>query len=167
MANTDATTTQYRPEISRRVTEIPGVRPSGPASLGADAKRLIVGREISLSGEIEACETLVVEGRVEASLSACQTIDISAGGLFKGIAEVDDARISGDFEGSLTVRNRLVVHATGRISGAIRYREIEIQRGGQVAGDIQALGGDEALAQPAPAARRSEETAETAKPSGD
>ena len=144
MANTDATTTQYRPEIPRRLTEIPGVRPAGPSGLGADAKRLIVGREISLSGEIEACETLVVEGRVEASLNACQTIEIAAGGLFKGIAEVEDARISGRFEGSLTVRNRLIVHASGRISGAIRYREIEIQRGGQVAGDIQAIAEEEA-----------------------
>ena len=164
MANTDATTTQYRPEISRRVTEIPGVRAAGPVSLGADAKRLTVGREISLSGEIEACETLVVEGRVEASISACQTIEIATGGLFKGIAEVEDARISGDFEGSLTVRNRLVVLGTGRVTGAIRYREIEIQRGGQVAGDIQALGHDDepAPSRQAPSARQPEEQAETA-----
>lgn len=163
MANTDATTTQYRPEISRRVTEIPGVRPAGPGGLGADAKRLIVGREISLSGEIEACETLVVEGRVEASLSACQTIEIAAGGLFKGIAEVEDARISGHFEGSLTVRNRLIVHASGRVSGAIRYREIEIQRGGQVAGDIQAIADDETpeRARLTPSHPRGQEAAET------
>ena len=164
MADTDATTTQYRPEISRRVTDIPGARLAGPTALGADAKRLTVGREISLSGEIEACETLVVEGRVEASLSACQTIEITAGGLFKGIAEVEDARISGNFEGSLTVRNRLIVHATGRISGAIRYREIEIQRGGQVAGDIQPLADDEAPAQArlAPSPPRGQDAAETA-----
>jgi len=147
MADTDATTTQYRPEISRRATEIPGVRSTGLAGHGADAKRLIVGREISLSGEIEACETLVVEGRVEATLSDCQTIEIAAGGLFKGIAEVDEARISGHFEGSITVRNRLIVHATGRITGAVRYHEIEIQRGGQVIGEIQAIGGE---GQPAP-----------------
>ena len=108
---------------------------------------MTVGREISLSGEIEACETLVVEGRVEATLSDCQTIEIAAGGLFKGIAEVDEARISGHFEGSITVRNRLIVHATGRITGAVRYHEIEIQRGGQVVGEIQAIGGE---GQPAP-----------------
>ena len=164
MADTDATTTQYRPEISRRATEIPGVRSTGPASLGADAKRLIVGREISLSGEIEACETLVVEGRVEASISDCQTIEIAAGGLFKGIAEVEDARISGDFEGSITARNRLIVHPTGRITGAIRYHEIEIQRGGQVAGDIQAIGrGDASLRAPsAPSVPRPDEAVDTA-----
>ncbi len=164
MANTDATTTQYRPEISRRITEIPGVRPAGPGGLGADAKRLIVGREISLSGEIEACETLVVEGRVEASLSDCQIIEIAAGGLFKGIADVEDARISGHFEGTLTVRNRLIVHASGRISGAIRYREIEIQRGGQVAGDIQAIADDAppVRAPQAPSPPRPPEATETA-----
>ena len=167
MANTDATTTQYRPEISRRVTEIPGVRSAGPASLGSDAKRLTVGREISLSGEIEACETLVVEGRVEASLSACQTIEIANGGLFKGIAEVEDARVSGDFEGSLTVRNRLVVHSSGRVTGAIRYREIEIQRGGQVAGDIQPLDQADAPAAAHRAAAAPPPRQEAAEPAAD
>ncbi|MDZ7714363.1 MAG: hypothetical protein U5L06_15310 [Rhodovibrio sp.] len=37
-------------------------------SVPADHKRLLVGKEISLSGEIRSCDTLVVEGTVEAEL---------------------------------------------------------------------------------------------------
>ena len=53
-------------------------------------------------------------------------------------------------EGNLTVRKRLFIRATGRVSGTIRYGQIEIERGGQISGDIQS--GDE-LAADAPGAR--------------
>ncbi len=39
-------------------------------------KKLIVGRDISLNGEIRTCDTLVVEGRVEAVLQDCKNIEI-------------------------------------------------------------------------------------------
>jgi hypothetical protein len=45
---------------------------------------------------------------------------------------------SGRFEGDLIVRNRLLIKATGRVSGTIRYGQIEIECGGQIFGDIQA-----------------------------
>ena len=34
----------------------------------AEVRKLIVGREISLSGEITSCDKLIVEGSVEANL---------------------------------------------------------------------------------------------------
>ena len=34
--------------------------------------------------------------------------------------------------------NRLLIKATGRVSGTIRYGQIEIECGGQIFGDIQA-----------------------------
>ena len=58
---------------------------------------LIVGREISLSGEITACDRLVVEGSVEANLANCRDIDIAESGLFKGSASIDDAEVRGRF----------------------------------------------------------------------
>jgi cytoskeletal protein CcmA (bactofilin family) len=104
-----------------------------------DGKRLTVGREICLSGEITACEVLVVEGRVEASLSDSRAIEIAEGGFFKGNAEIDNAEIAGRYEGNLTVRDRLLVRATGKVSGSIRYRRLEVELGGEMVGDMQVL----------------------------
>ena len=98
---------------------------------------LVIGREIAVNGEINSCDLLVVEGRVEASMKECREIKITETGTVKGQVELERADISGVFEGDLTARERLIVRATGRVTGKIRFGELEIERGGQVLGDIQ------------------------------
>ena len=101
-------------------------------------RKLIVGREITLSGEINSCDKLFVEGSVEANLTNCRDVDIAESGLFKGSASIEEAEVRGRFEGNLVVRKRLLIKASGRVSGTIRYGQIEIECGGQISGDIQA-----------------------------
>ncbi len=126
-------------EPPRRAGEAPGAPPPvSPRRSEADARSLIVGREISLSGEITSCDRLIVEGSVEANLQNSREMDIAESGLFKGTAAISEAEIRGRFEGNLTVRKRLYIRATGRVSGTIRYGQIEIECGGQISGDIQA-----------------------------
>ncbi|HEX7635866.1 MAG TPA: polymer-forming cytoskeletal protein [Noviherbaspirillum sp.] len=99
--------------------------------------KLIVGPNIKLKGvEITDCDTLVVEGRVEATIDS-RVIQISERGAFKGSAEIDIAEIHGDFDGDLTVRQKLVIYSTGKVSGKVRYGKVVIEEGGQLAGDIQ------------------------------
>jgi cytoskeletal protein CcmA (bactofilin family) len=99
-------------------------------------RRLSVGHGITLSGEINSCEKLFIEGTVEATLTNCRALDIAQGGLFKGSTSIEQAEVSGRFEGDLTVRKRLLIKATGRVSGTIRYGQVEIECGGQICGDI-------------------------------
>ncbi len=118
--------------------------PVRPAERGVpvppEGKRLIVGRGISLSGEITACDRLVVEGSVQVTLNQTRAIEITETGRFmNGKAEVEEAEISGVYEGELTVRNRLLIRSTGRVTGKIRYGEIEIERGGQISGQVEVL----------------------------
>jgi cytoskeletal protein CcmA (bactofilin family) len=103
-----------------------------------EMRRLSVGREITLSGEINSCDKLFIEGSVEANLTNCRDVDIAEGGLFKGSASIEEAEVRGRFEGNLTVRKRLLIKASGRVSGTIRYGQIEIECGGQISGDVQA-----------------------------
>jgi len=114
--------------------------PRGPASPGSEDKKLIVGRDIILSGRITSCDRLVVEGRVEADLSETRAIEISPDGFFKGSAEIDQAEIAGRFEGTITVRQRLFIRSTGKVVGTIRYGTVEIEAGGEISGDVQVSG---------------------------
>ncbi len=114
-----------------------------------EQRRLTVGRDISLTGEITACERLVVEGSVEANLTNCREIEIAETGLLKGTAGIEDAEIRGRFEGNLTVRKRLLIRATGKVTGTVRYGQLEIECGGQISGDIQAQAGAEEEPRPA------------------
>lgn len=142
MTDEHGTTPTARPEPPRRVVDIPGIAPGArrPEPISdAQEKKLIVGREICLSGNITACDTLVVEGTVEANLSESRSIEITRTGVFKGTAEIDVAEISGSFEGELNVRSRLVIQSTGRVKGKVRYAELEINRGGQISGEIEVI----------------------------
>lgn len=115
----------------------------GPESVPeseAEGSQLIVGRDIQVKGEILSCGTLIVEGRVEASMDS-RVIRIAEGGVFIGEVGIDTAEIMGRFDGKLTARKRLIIHPTGRVSGEIRYGAIQIQEGGQIMGDVQVISG--------------------------
>ena len=133
------------PEVTRRPPDLSAFtqrreQPTAPTRQGeADHKKLIVGREIILNGEIRTCDSLVVEGRVEAVLNECRSIDIAASGQFKGSADIESADISGRFDGDLTVHGRLTVRATGKVFGKVKYGQLEVERGGIISGTVEAL----------------------------
>ncbi len=133
----------FHPDIPRRSPpEIPGISPRrAERSLtgSQDSKQLMIGRDIILSGEIISCDRLVVEGRAEVAIEGADMIEVTPSGFFKGSADVEEADISGRFEGKLIARDQLIVRAGGRISGTIRYGRIVIEAGGEISGDMRAL----------------------------
>jgi cytoskeletal protein CcmA (bactofilin family) len=115
----------------------------------ASASRLTVGPHIKLKGvEITDCDTLVVEGSVQASMDS-RVMQIAEGGSFSGSAQIDEAEIRGDFDGQLTARHKLMLYATAKVKGQIRYGKLIMEEGAQLSGDI-AFGTAAALSQPAP-----------------
>lgn len=119
-------------------TPVTGAAPdTGVSSTNESGSKLIVGPNIKLKGvEITDCDTLVVEGRVEATMNS-RVIQIAESGAFTGSAEIDLAEIRGNFDGELTVRQKLVIYATGKVSGKIRYGTVVIEEGGQLTGEVQ------------------------------
>ena len=112
---------------------------SSPAAASGEKEsesKLTVGPNIKLKGvEITDCDTLVVEGTVEATMDS-RVIQISERGAFSGSAEIDIAEIRGKFDGNLTVRQKLVIYATGKVTGKVRYGKVIIEEGGQLSGEI-------------------------------
>jgi cytoskeletal protein CcmA (bactofilin family) len=108
-------------------------------TLRTETKRLIVGPGISLKGKISSCDRLVIEGDVEAELENCHTVEVTENGTFKGAAEIAGAEISGNYEGSLTVRENLLIRGTGHVSGTVRYGRLHIEDGGEINGDLMSL----------------------------
>ena len=125
-------------------------------------RKLIVGSGISLSGEITACDHLVVEGRIEVRLKDCRIVEIAEGGVFKGSADVDLADIGGRFDGDLSVRERLNVQGAGVISGSVRYGEIAVAAGGRLVGHMEPMAPIEGLTDEPDAAK-----AQAEEPKGD
>lgn len=120
------------------------IKPENPAppkktAPNEEGNKLIVGPNIKLKGlEITDCEILVVEGSVEASMNS-RDIRIAEGGVFSGKAEIDVAEVRGLFDGELTASKKLVIHATGKVTGKIRYGALTIEEGGVLSGDVAAI----------------------------
>ena len=112
------------------------VVPATASTAQESGAKLTVGPNIKLKGvEITDCDTLVVEGTVEATMDS-RVIQIAEQGAFKGSAEIDVAEVRGVFDGNLTVREKLVIFSTGKVTGKIRYGKIVIEEGGQLSGEI-------------------------------
>ncbi len=127
-------------EAPQPVIPTPAPVAAAPAPENSTSEaRLIVGPDVKLKGaEILDCDTLVVEGRVEATMDS-RVIRIAEQGSFTGKVSIDIAEIHGTFDGELTARHQLIIHATGRVSGKIRYGKLVIDEGGELSGDINTL----------------------------
>ncbi|MDO8838689.1 MAG: polymer-forming cytoskeletal protein [Parvibaculum sp.] len=111
-----------------------GQQPTTPA---VPVANLHVGRGLKLEGKIQSCDSLVIEGDVQATIES-GTLTITETGEVRGDATVDEAEVNGRFDGSLVVRKCLTINATGRVTGTVRYGELRIEQGGQISGEIQA-----------------------------
>ncbi|MDV7341687.1 polymer-forming cytoskeletal protein [Terasakiella sp. A23] len=140
-----STSPGYRPDLAaRRLMDIPGANPRrGDQRNPQDPRTLTVGREISLRGEITACETLVVEGQVDAKITDARVLEVANGGVYTGTAHVEEAFISGVFDGELSAYQTLTVRSGGRVKGNVRYGRIVIEEGGEISGSMATLTPDE------------------------
>jgi cytoskeletal protein CcmA (bactofilin family) len=131
---------QTQPIAPAPVTAAPA--PSMESDKKVDERKeskLVVGPDIKLKGvEISDCDTLVVEGRVDATLDA-RILEIAENGVFQGTIAVDQAEIRGRFEGEITVRKQLVILGTGKVSGKVRYAKIKVEEGAELSGDLAVL----------------------------
>jgi cytoskeletal protein CcmA (bactofilin family) len=127
-----------------RSPSIPNLNASSSENRSASRQRpdtgkvLTIGNGIHVNGEISACDTLVVEGKVSATLTHGRLLDIPPGGVFTGRAEVENAVVAGLFDGVLTVRDRLQIVANGAVKGTVRYGKLEIESGGELNGNVSA-----------------------------
>lgn len=129
-----------------------------PAASAGD-RRLTIGAGITMSGEIESCDYLLVEGTVEAALKGANILEIAETGVFYGTVEIEDATIAGRFEGDITAQGRLVLREGATVTGTIAYKELEIEAGAIIDGKLTPLTAVASSAKPSSAAKE-------AKPAG-
>ena len=122
-----------------------------PRNSQIEARTLVVGAGMSVSGTITSCDRLVAEGTVDAKLDGCQQVVVAQTGIFRGTVSTDHADVHGRFEGELVVQKRLLVRAAGQVAGTVSYGEIEIECGGKISGQVKPHEREGAISQSTPA----------------
>ncbi len=154
--------TRTAPVLPKDIVAPSARRVGTEAQALAPGRTLVVGRDIVLSGEIEGCEKLIIEGRVEGDIADTKRLEIDETGRFKGKAVVEECLVAGACKGELSVNGLLTISAKGRVEGTVRYVEIEVQRGGRLSGDVDV----QAVRQVASQAEAEARTPESSQGSG-
>ncbi|HXY59274.1 MAG TPA: polymer-forming cytoskeletal protein [Methylocystis sp.] len=95
-----------------------------------------IGEGVSLSGAIQAQDTVVVDGSVDGEI-ACSQLIVGPTGVVNGAISVSEADVYGKVGSDITVKQLLIVRASGRIEGKWTYGEIEVEKGGVLSGSAE------------------------------
>ena len=101
--------------------------------IGEQTGELIVGHGVSLKGAIKECRAIEIKGDVEAEIE-CDKLVIEASGQLRGSFVCEVADIGGDFSGTATVKDKVLVRSTGCLSGELSYGSIRVELGGRIRG---------------------------------
>ena len=84
-----------------------------------------------------------MDGSVEGHVSA-RAIWVSPSGSIKGTIIATEAEIHGTISETIEVKQLLIVHATGRVLGDVRYGELQLEKGAVISGTLSCVSDEKA-----------------------
>ncbi len=96
---------------------------------------IYIGEGVVFTGSIKAPNQAIISGKFDGELDARDVL-IGVSGVVTGQTTAEFIDVKGVLNEAVTSRELLIVRDTGRVRGTVTYGEIEIERGGQVKGDM-------------------------------
>jgi len=96
---------------------------------------VFIGEGVSFKGSITASDEAVIEGQFDGDLTVGNLL-IGQTGRVTGSIKADRVDVKGELNKDISSRQLLIVRSTGKVNGTLEYGEIEIERGGQVLGNM-------------------------------
>jgi cytoskeletal protein CcmA (bactofilin family) len=99
---------------------------------------LVVGEGVKLSGNFVVPNSASISGTIDGDLTAREIL-VGSTGILKGKVTADLVDVRGEVHENITSNKALFVRATGKVTGAIQYAEIEIEKGGHLQGNLSKI----------------------------
>ncbi len=96
---------------------------------------VFIGAGVLFTGTMTVPNRAVIAGQFNGDLQA-REVFIDSTGQLTGTTLAEDIEVKGDINESITSRHLLTVRSSGKVKGKLAYASIEIERGGQVSGDM-------------------------------
>jgi cytoskeletal protein CcmA (bactofilin family) len=103
-----------------------------------NAEDLVVGEGVVLNGTLEVPNKAIVSGAINGDLKV-HSLLVGITGKIEGKVVCQIADIAGYVKDDLRVNELLIIRAGSIISGNIYYKEIEIEKGAKIAGQLSML----------------------------
>lgn len=103
-----------------------------------NAEDLVVGEGVVLNGTLEVPNKAMISGTINGDLKV-HSLAVGITGKIEGKVVCQIADIAGHVKDDLRVNELLIIRAGSVISGNIYYKEIEIEKGAKIAGQLSML----------------------------
>lgn len=103
----------------------------------------IIGASIKVKGNFHGQGNIVIEGNLEGSLKTNANIFIGEKAKVVASVEAQDLVVNGEIRGSVTAHNYLSLGSTAKIHGDISYKEISMEKGAIINGQLLAGASEE------------------------
>ena len=118
--------------------------PLGKSPIEQTKEQSVIGRSISIKGEISGEEDLIIQGRVEGKIDLKKNnITVDKSGSIKGDIYGKSITLEGEVEGNLFGEKRIVLQPSGVVRGDMRAPAINLEEGAKFKGNIAMEAWDE------------------------
>jgi cytoskeletal protein CcmA (bactofilin family) len=97
----------------------------------------IIGKQITIRGNLSGSEDLIVEGRIEGTVALKNHLTLEVSGVMEADIDVADVTINGQMSGDIVAAGSASINATAKMVGNIRAPRIIIEDGARFKGSIE------------------------------
>ena len=97
----------------------------------------VIGRGITIRGNLSGNEDLVIEGRVEGTIALKNHLLIEGTGIVVADVDVSNLTVNGEVQGNIGASESVVVSGTAKVLGNIRAPRVIIEDGARFKGGIE------------------------------
>lgn len=128
--------TPRTPEPIRTTSPAPTpIAPPAPI-VNTPAPAAVIGRSMTIIGDIRAAQELVVEGEVDGVLESQSMLTVGPNGKVKGNIRAQEVAIFGSVHGNVEVASKISIREQGSLIGDIRGAGIRIDDGAYFKGSV-------------------------------
>jgi len=130
----------------------PSISPAPVAATAAAEKATMIGRGISIAGDVTADTNLKVEGVIEGrTIESSHDVEIGESGKVTASITAKVVRIAGQVTGDISGSEKVLISKSGRVQGNVTAPRVQLEDGALFRGSIDMNPVKPADAKPAPA----------------
>ena len=107
------------------------------SSQGANASQAVLGKDVTVTGEIHSREPLIIEGEVEGTIDvAGHLLTIAPDGKVRASVTAKEIDVRGSLQGNVEGADKIYIRNGARFVGDVHAFGIVIEDGGYIRGKV-------------------------------
>jgi cytoskeletal protein CcmA (bactofilin family) len=110
---------------------------AAPLPNAVSTSQAVLGKEVTVTGEIRSQEPLVIEGEVHGSIDAAgHLLTIARNGSVRATIKAKEIDVRGSLEGNINGADKIYIRNGAHFVGDIQARGLVIEDGGYIRGKV-------------------------------